>query len=94
MLFSSLPTDIIHHILSYDGTLKNRNGKYMEQISKIDDRYKMLLKIPRIFHLFWPGCFYFLRVNKRFTIKLFIIRQSYQYEYYFRSKKYIKYVVK
>ena len=34
MLFSYLPTDIIHHILSYNETLKHRNGKYMGQISK------------------------------------------------------------
>ena len=47
MLFSSLPTDIIHHILSYIGTLKHRNGKYMGQISKTDKRYELLLKIQR-----------------------------------------------
>jgi len=48
MLFSSLPTDIIHHILSYNGTLKLRNGKYMNQIAQDDDRYQMLLTMPQI----------------------------------------------
>jgi hypothetical protein len=48
MLFSSLPTDIIHHILSYNGTLKLRNGKYMNQIDQHDDRYKMLQTMPQI----------------------------------------------
>ena len=32
MSFSYLPLDIVNHILSYNGTLKFRNGKYMGQI--------------------------------------------------------------
>ena len=49
MLFSSLPADIIHYILSYNETLKLRHGKYMNQIAQDDDRYKMLQGIPQ-FH--------------------------------------------
>ena len=48
MLFRILPHDIIHHILSYNDTIKYRNGKYMNQICKNDKRYKLLLKIPPI----------------------------------------------
>lgn len=48
MLFSYLPTDIIHHILSYNETLKYRNGKYIGQISKTDERYELLLIISRL----------------------------------------------
>ena len=48
MLFSSLPTDIIHSILSYNETLKLRNGKYMGQISQTDERYNLLQKIPKM----------------------------------------------
>ena len=73
MLFSSLPTDIIHHILSYIGTLKHRNGKYMGQISTSDKRYELLLKIPRkICHI--PSIstitanYYYLYVNNFLTI--------------------------
>ena len=47
-LFDSLPRDMVHHILSYSDTIKCRNGKYMNQISKKDKRYEMLLKIRPI----------------------------------------------
>jgi len=48
MLFSNLPLDVIHYILSYNDTIKYRNGKYMNQICKKDTRYELLLKIPPI----------------------------------------------
>ena len=73
MLFSSLPADIIHHILSYIGTLKHRNGKYMGQISTSDKRYELLLKIPRKI-CYIPSIstitanYYYLYVNKFLTI--------------------------
>ena len=43
-----LPVELVHHILEYDGRMKYRNGKYMNQITKDDDRYKMLQQIPQI----------------------------------------------
>ena len=73
MLFSYLPTDIIHHILSYIGTLKHRNGKYMGQISTSDKRYELLLKIPRKI-CYMPSIstisanYYYLYVNNFLTI--------------------------
>jgi hypothetical protein len=96
MSFSSLPTDIIHHILSYNETLKIRNGKYMIQISKTDKRYKLLLKIKRRFVLSWPNCYYVLHVNGVLIIRVIMnsITKSIQYEYYFRGKPDICYVPK
>ena len=44
-----LPLEIVHLILEYDGRIKNRNGKYMNQIAQDDDRYKMLQKIPQFY---------------------------------------------
>jgi hypothetical protein len=46
-LLVKLPMDIINHILYYDGTIKYRNGMYMNQLPKTDKRYEMLRKCPR-----------------------------------------------
>ena len=51
-----LPLELVHRILEYDGRIKYRNGKYMNQIAQDDYRYKLLLTIPKIQshnHHFW-----------------------------------------
>jgi hypothetical protein len=48
MNLSFLPEDVVFHILSYNDKVKYRNGKYMNQISKSDKRYKLLLTIPPV----------------------------------------------
>ena len=40
--------DIVHYILSYNDTIKYRNGKYMNQICKTDKRYEILKRIEQI----------------------------------------------
>lgn len=46
-LFRGIPMEIVNIILSYDGSIKERNGKYMKQISKTDERYQLLERISR-----------------------------------------------
>ena len=46
-MFSNLPIDIIYRILVYTGIVKYRNGKYIYQIPKTDNRYNLLDTIPR-----------------------------------------------
>ena len=42
------PFEIVHHILEYDGRIKYRNGKYINQIAPDDNRYNMLQSMPQI----------------------------------------------
>ena len=53
MIYSKLPLELIYHILLYTGIVKYRNGKYIDQIPKTDERYKLFDSIPRhrIFHI-------------------------------------------
>ena len=42
-----VPLEVLHNILSYDGSIKYRNGKWIDQLSKKDRRYDLLRSIPR-----------------------------------------------
>jgi hypothetical protein len=87
MSFSSLPTDIVHHILSYNENMKLRNGKYMGQISKSDKRYDLLGKISRDV---LQKLGYQLYVTRYLTIRIIIYHFSttiVEYEYYFSGSK-------
>ena len=50
-IFTKLPDDIIFLILSFDNTLKFRNGKWMNQILEKDPRKEMLKKIPKSIYI-------------------------------------------
>jgi hypothetical protein len=47
MIWTTLPKDVSMIILDFCGLVKNRNGKYIGQISKNDVRYSMLQSIPK-----------------------------------------------
>lgn len=42
---AKLPTEVFDLILSYEGSLKERNGKHMRQIPKTDERYAIIDRI-------------------------------------------------
>jgi hypothetical protein len=46
-MIQNLPEDIIHNIIEFDGRMKYRNGEFMVQIPKTDERYKMLLDVQK-----------------------------------------------
>ena len=88
-----LPLELVHRILEYDGRIKYRNGKYMNQISKSDKRYELLLKIPRKTTTLYRGYGVILHVSERLTIYIWDIHNYLHppvYEYVF-SNKMIKY---
>ena len=43
---NQLPLEIVHHILEYDGRIKYRHGKYINQFARDDVRYRLFDTIP------------------------------------------------
>ncbi len=48
MILTNIPLELYYRILEYEGSVKLRNGKYIKQISKDDNRYKMLKNIVKL----------------------------------------------
>ena len=59
------PQEIIIKILEYDGRIKYRNGKFIDQIN-IDDKYKKIIKLINI-------KYYYQQKIKTFSINHFYI---------------------
>ena len=97
MSLSSLPMDMVHHILSYNENLKPRNGKYMGQISTTDERYELLRKIPRKMCTMGDTNYgYSVKVNELLTIKIYTFYYCLplEFEYFFWGRSSISYTPK
>jgi hypothetical protein len=87
-LFSKLPNDIIREILLYDRrfvmrkTLNSLYLIYINKISKLDERFLLLTKIPKIYQLAPNSWSVILGTNKRFVLKHYL-RPSNIWEYNF-----------
>lgn len=62
-MYHYLPLEIINIILSYNDTIKLRNGKYMNQIQKNDQRYEILQTIPKSIMLVNSFSYFVLKVD-------------------------------
>jgi len=84
---NQLPLEIVHRILEYDGRIKYRNGKYMNQIAQDDYRYHLLRKITLFRRDNWysGGNFYVYRINynnnENHNMIVYIFDESISYLY-------------
>jgi len=46
-LWQNLPNEVVYLIMEYNGIIKMRNGKYMNQILNVDNSYNLLLDYTR-----------------------------------------------
>ena len=79
--WKSLPNEIIDLIIQYDGRIKYRNGVYMNQIDKKDDRYLLLYCISR--KEFFETSLNFQRefmFNSKFVRETFVFFRKKRYE--------------
>ena len=75
------PLELVHHILEYDGRIKYRHGKYMNQIAQDDDRYKMLQTMPKIEPII-DGNYWFTKIGMRKVnnrIKMYAVKTVSEY---------------
>jgi len=96
-IYENLPMDIVNKILLLDGKITNRNGKYINKISKSDKRYEILSAIPTFSTGKIGNIFYcvvnFEKIHSRFLIynKIDIVMYSYCRKYFGKNTVYIRY---
>ena len=84
------PLEIVNHILEYDGRIKYRNGKYMNQIAQDDVRYQMLLTMPQIVpYLYYTQHGYLMISDTRNKIYCEKTNASYTALFYYGEKTHL-----
>jgi hypothetical protein len=78
-----VPFEVLHIILSYDGSIKYRNGKWMNQLSNKDGRYDLLRSIPRPMpsinnDLYF--CFILYFTNKKYKLSITNFNNHYHFD--------------
>lgn len=83
-IWKKLPNEIIDLIIKFDGRMKCRNGVYMNQIDKKDERYQLLRSMAR-------KEFYETKLNigrQTYMINNRFLRETFVF---FRNKRYNDY---
>lgn len=76
-IYKNLPNDMTNVILQFDGQLKYRNGKYMNQIHKYDKRYEMIENIKKPSILLLNTYLYYVYEIVLFHESPFILHRHY-----------------
>ena len=85
-----LPLEIVHRILEYDGRIKYRHGKYMNQIAQDDDRFQMLQTMPQIVpYLYYTQHGYLMISDTRDKIYCEKTNASYTALFYYGEKTHL-----
>lgn len=83
-IMNQLPMDTVNIILEFSGYHKNRNGRFMRQIAKHDERYQMIKQIPPVLKYMYDNHRYYIMLHVRDQRWLILTREIY-YEYIIHS---------
>jgi hypothetical protein len=90
-IWINLPKDILNKILDYDDIIKYENGKYINKISKSDERYTIVNSVNRNVDYLLSNYSY-LKVNEHFNIYIIEYDQRHSSDNESVRRKVVKYI--